>query len=349
MIFTNKNGNQINVIESDYNNIINYKKGIMISVHGIGSHFQNIGYKFKYNLEGRSKFFSELNLLSYAIELEGHGLSQGERCCIYNFDDLVEDVKKLIDILREEYDNLPIYLTGFSMGGAIIIHLCIKYPKLINGLVLMAPMCGISDSMKPNKLVEYVLRFLLYFFPTKQWVPGSDDEFLNKCSKNEEYKILKKRDTICYRNNQRLTTAFQCLVACEFIKNNSHLFETPLILFHGNNDLVTDYTISHKFFNRISSKNKEFITLDQGYHNLLIKNDENDKTPEIVMEKLKDWLNDRIENDSKEIKFTKKIENEDNNLLINKEDSTNSILYIVISIFIILFSLIINYLKIFQL
>ena len=349
MIFTNKNGNQINVIDSDYNNLIKDKKGIMISVHGIGSHFQNIGYKFKYNLEGRSKFFSELDLLSYAIELEGHGLSQGERCCIYNFDDLVEDVKKLIDILREEYSNLPIYLTGFSMGGAIIVHLCIKYPKLISGVVLMAPMCGISDSMKPSKSVEYVLRFLLYFFPTKQWVPGSDDDFLNKCSKNEEYKILKKRDTICYRNNQRLTTAFQCLMACEFIKNNSHLFETPVILFHGNNDLVTDYNISNKFFKRISSKDKKFITLDQGYHNLLIKNYDNDDTPETVMKNLKIWLLERIDNDLKNLKIIKKIKNEDNNLLINKEYSSNSILGIIGCIFIILLSLIINYLKIFQL
>lgn len=341
MIFTNKNGNQINVIESDYNSSLNkgQRKGIMISVHGIGSHFQNIGYKFKYNLEGRSKFFYELDLLSYAIELEGHGLSQGERCCIYNFDDLVEDVKKLIDILKEKNQGLPFYLTGFSMGGAIIVHLCIKYPKLVSGIVLMAPMCGISDSMKPSKPIEYGLRFLLYFFPTKQWVPGSDEEFLDKCSINEEYKNLKKMDTISYKSNQRLTTAFQCLIACEFIKNNSHLFETPLILFHGNNDLVTDYNISHKFFNRISSKDKKFITLDQGYHSLLIHNNDNDETPEIVMQKLKEWLNERINHNLEIVNIYKP---DDNNLLINKERSTNTFLAILTAFFIIIFSIIVK-------
>lgn len=348
MIFTNKNGNQINVIESDFNNKINIKKGIVISVHGIGSHFQNIGYKFKYNLEGRSKFFSELNLLSYAIELEGHGLSQGERCCIYNFDDLVQDVKQLIDILKRKNNNIPFYQMGFSMGGGIIVHLSIKYPKLISGIILMAPMCGISDSMKPSKTVEYGLRFLLYFFPKKQWVPGSDNDFLDKCSKNKDYKYLKKQDTISYNNNQRLTTAFQCLIACEFIKNNAHLFEIPLILFHGNCDLVTDYNISHKFFNRISSKDKKFITLDQGYHNLLVKNYDDDETPEIVMNKLKEWINDRIDYNLENYVNNDSLNKDDNTLLINKERSTNSILAIMISIFIILLSLIINYLKLFQ-
>jgi len=339
MIFTNKNGNQINVIESDYNNSLNKTKGIMISVHGIGSHFQNIGYKFKYNLEGRSKIFYELDLLSYAIELEGHGLSQGKRCCIYKFDDLVDDVIKLINILKEKNPGLPFYLTGFSMGGAIIVHLCIKYPKLISGIVLIAPMCGISDSMKPSKLVEYGLRSLLYFFPTKQWVPGSDSDFLDKCSKNEDYKKLKRMDTISYKNNQRLTTAFQCLMACEYIKNNSHLFETPLILFHGNNDLVTDYNISHKFFNSISSKDKYFVTLDQGYHNLLIQNDDNDKTPEIVIKNLKEWLNERIDNNLIKVNNCKI---DDNNLLINKESSTNSLLAILTAFFIIVMSIIIK-------
>ena len=343
MIFTNKNGNQINVIESEYNKDTN-NKGILISVHGIGSHFQNIGYKFNYNLDGRSKFFSKLNLLSYAIELEGHGLSQGERCCIYDFQDLVEDVKKLIFILREQhkYDNIPIYLIGFSMGGAIIVHLCIKYPKLIDGIILMSPMCGISDSMKPSIVVEYILRFLLYFFPKKQWVPGSDKDFLKKCSKNEEYLSLKSRDTVSYNYNQRLTTAYQCLVACEFIKNNSHLFETPLILFHGNQDLVTDYNISLKFFNRISSQDKKFITIDEGYHNLLIPADCNDKTPEYVMTTIKSWFEERID---KNLKLKKNISHLDNNnLLINNETNNNVYFKFIIFFIVTLISIIIRFL-----
>ena len=111
--------------------------------------------------------FSKLDIISYAIELEGHGLSQGERCCIYNFNSLVEDLKQLILILKEKHKSIPIYLIGFSMGGAIIINLGIKYPNLVNGIILIAPMCGIADSMRPSLPVEYILKFLLLFFLSK--------------------------------------------------------------------------------------------------------------------------------------------------------------------------------------
>ena len=33
------------------------KTGIIISVHGIGSHFQDIGFECKYNLDGDHYFF----------------------------------------------------------------------------------------------------------------------------------------------------------------------------------------------------------------------------------------------------------------------------------------------------
>ena len=320
MIFTNKNGNQINVIESEYNKKIFKKAGIIISVHGIGSHFQNIGLKYKYDLDGRSLFFSKLNMLSFAIELEGHGLSQGERCCIFDFNSLVDDLKQLILILKDKYNSIPIYLIGFSMGGAIIINLGIKYPNLINGVILMAPMCGISDSMKPSLPVEYILKLLLIFFPKQKWVPGSDKDFVKKCSKNKEFQLIKKSDNVSYKDNHRLTTAFQCLTACDFIKMNSSLFSLPLLLFHGDSDLVTDYKISQEFFNNIKSSDKKFVTLEDGYHNLLIQSDNNDLTPEIIMNHIKNWLDLRVDNDLEACRNSEYNKIIDNTLIVQKKN-----------------------------
>ena len=346
MIFTNKNGNQINVIESDYNKNKNKDfKGIIISVHGIGSHFQDIGYQFKYNLEGRSLVFYQLGLLSYCLELEGHGLSQGERCCIYDFNDLVIDLKQLILILKEKNQNLPIYLMGFSMGGAIIVHLCIKYPNLVNGVILMAPMCGITNAMRPSLPVEYILKFLLLFFPTKQWVPGSDKDFLKKCSKNVDFINIKKEDNISYKHNHRLTTAFQCLNACDYIKHNNQLFNTPLLIFHGDTDLVTDYKISQEFFNKINSADKQFITVNNGYHSLLIPSDENDTNPEMIINQIKLWLSAKIteyvvtENNSNRII--------DNNLIIKKNTDIYKYITIFSTLFLLFALFFSNYLLIF--
>jgi acylglycerol lipase len=344
MIFTNNNGNQINVIESNYNNSLDQKNGIIISVHGIGSHFQEKEeeFKFKYNLNGRFLFFSKFNLLSYAIELEGHGLSEGTRCCIYNFNDLVNDLKQLIFILKKNNPNIPIYLMGFSMGGAIIVHLCIKYPNLINGVILIAPMCGISESMKPSLPIEYILKFLLLFFPERKWIPGSDKDFVKKCSKNKDYQSYKFTDDISYKDNHRLTTAFQCVTACEYINLNSELFITPIIIFHGDSDLVTDYKISDTFYNKIESPDKKFVTLEDGYHNLLIQADENDITPQIVMNQIKLWLESRMVDDLDSCKINNNCIVDDNAIIINKKITFRRYFTLFISLILIIISIILN-------
>ena len=114
-----------------------------------------------------------------------------------NFNDLIDDVEQLVNIIIHKYNNVPIFLLGFSMGGAICIHYVIKKMTTnINGILLMAPMCGIKESMKPSQPVQHILMFLSYFFPDKPWVPGSDEDFNKKCSPNKEYNESKKFDVL---------------------------------------------------------------------------------------------------------------------------------------------------------
>ena len=122
-----------------------------------------------------------------------------------------------------------------------------------------------------------------------------------------------------YKDKHRLTTAFQCLTACDYIKMNSSLFNLPIILFHGDSDLVTDFKISQEFFNNIKSSDKKFVTLEEGYHNLLIQADENDLTPEIIMNHIKFWIKSRIKDDTEKINNNNKHELLDNSTLITKK------------------------------
>jgi acylglycerol lipase len=295
MIFKNKKGNSINVL--DYQQISD-PRAIILSIHGIGSHFQPSQYKHPYDHCKRSKLFLEEKYLSYAIELEGHGKSDGIRCFIRNFDDLVDDVEQLILILKDKYSNLPFYLLGFSMGGAICIHFLIKKKNLVDGAILMAPMCGIKESMKPSQPIQYILKFLSYFFPDKPWVPGSDKEFVLKCSPNKEYNKSKEVDIYSYRNNHRLATAYACLDACNFIINNYKKFIYPILIIHGDNDVVTDYKSSELFYQNIESSDKKFLSISNGYHNLLIKTHNNDKNPEFIFNQILIWLEERINNNN---------------------------------------------------
>ena len=54
------------------------------------------------------------------------------------------------------------------MGGAVSIKYNIKYQFKypIKGYILMSPMCGIDDSLKPNIFAIHLLLTLSKFIPT---------------------------------------------------------------------------------------------------------------------------------------------------------------------------------------
>ena len=52
----------------------------------------------------------------------------------YNF--VIDDVKKMNDLLRKEFPNVPIVLLGHSMGSFISRLYAVKYPESIDGLII---------------------------------------------------------------------------------------------------------------------------------------------------------------------------------------------------------------------
>src|SRR4051794_29130403 len=65
--------------------------------------------------------FVPLGYAIYGHDQRGHGLSPGNRGHINKFDDLVQDLHKFITFVNDR-ENLPIFLFGNSMGGAVTIY-----------------------------------------------------------------------------------------------------------------------------------------------------------------------------------------------------------------------------------
>jgi len=47
--------------------------------------------------------------------LVGHGLSEGERAMVSEFNTYCKDVIQHINIIRNKYPNIPIFIIGYSM------------------------------------------------------------------------------------------------------------------------------------------------------------------------------------------------------------------------------------------
>lgn len=275
----------INILEGrDVNSIV----GIILNVHGVGSHFQKV-YDSLDEFDRRDELFSKFNYKSFAFEFHGHGKSEGKRCYINNFDDLLEDLDYVIKYIEKRFSQ-PIYLFCESMGCAVAFKYCVVKPNNVRGVIFTAPLCGISTKLKPNIIIRQLLLKLSNVFPTLPLVTTTRNMGAQS-TLNQEYIDAKKDNEFFYKKSHRLATCRELVSISEWIETNCHLFNKPILMFHGKEDNITEYSNTIKVFDTIKSSKKELYLLENGYHVLLIDNKNDSFLPEYIMIKAIKWLN----------------------------------------------------------
>jgi acylglycerol lipase len=258
---------------------------IMIHIHGLGSHFQSI-YSCMNEVHERFNILASKNIKSYALELRGHGKSEGVRSHIDNFDDFISDLHTLIAEIRINYPSTPIYLLGESMGGAIAIKYCIIYPYVVSGIILLAPMCGMSKELEPPLYKVYSLIALSYLFPTWGIIQYKSD---TSC-KYQEYYENKIKNEYHYDAPLRLAIGRECYYTMKWLNENKHKCITPFIAFHSKTDMITNIENTKTFVAGCSVKNKQLVELEDGNHTLLVPLNKDDIQPYNIMMKIIDWI-----------------------------------------------------------
>ena len=282
----------LNIIEGSS---VKNPKAIVINIHGIGSHFQTT-FPNKDSIKYRNLFFFKNDMKMYALEFHGHGKSDGIKCSIDNFDDLVDDLYCLIKYINDitKFKKLPKFIMAGSMGGAVAIKFDIKYfhENLIKGYILLSPMCGINKKIILNPLFISILIEFSKCFPTFQFLE-TNNNFDNSCT-NIEYIKYKKTCKYFYSEKIRLNTIRECYNAMLWIQENGSLFNSPLFLIHAQNDTITDYKMSLNFFNEIPVKNKKKYFPENSEHLLLVEKDNFDEEPDYIWEQIIDWINQQL-------------------------------------------------------
>jgi len=281
----NKKNQKINILEGTDNNII---KGIIIHLHGLGAHFQHV-YKCVDEFPDRDILFSKFNYKSYALEFHGHGKSEGIKCSINSFNDLLDDLEIVIKYIEVIQKSIPIFIFGESMGCAVALKYCITRENNIKGLIFIAPLFGIDNNLIPNYFLKNILLCLVYLFPQYQLLKTSNT-MSNVSTNNKDFIEAKDNNEYTYHGNHRLCTGRELLLISEWIKDNGHLLKTPILIFHGLEDFITQPLITQKIFDKIESNNKKLYLLEEAQHCLLIESVKDSLIPSYVISKSIEWL-----------------------------------------------------------
>ncbi|KAJ9187792.1 hypothetical protein P3X46_003209 [Hevea brasiliensis] len=224
----------------------------------------------------------------FGIDYEGHGRSSGSRCYIKKFENIVNDCNEFFKsvCVEKDYSDKGRFLYGESMGGAVALLLHKKEPFFYNGAVLVAPMCKISEELKPHPVVVNILTSFEEIIPKWKIVPTKDviDSAFRDPAKREEI----RNNKLIYQDKPRLKTALEMLRTSMSLEQSLNQVRLPFFVLHGDADAVTDPEISKALYEQASSKDKTMKLYPGMWHGLTAG--ETNENVDIVFADIIAWL-----------------------------------------------------------
>ncbi|XP_051128723.1 caffeoylshikimate esterase [Andrographis paniculata] len=260
-------------------------RGVVCMVHGYGN---DVSWSF----QGTPIFLAQNGFACFALDLEGHGKSEGLKAYVPSVDDVVSDCLAFFSFVLTQdpgIENLPRFLYGESMGGAICLLMHFRRPDFFRGAVLIAPMCRISDNVKPKWPIPEILTVVAKFAPTLGIVPTAD--LLEKSVKVSEKKVIGAMNPLRYGGKPRLGTVQELLRVTDYVSGKLGEVDIPFIVIHGKADVVTDPEVSRELYESAKSADKSIKIYEGMMHSLLFG--ETDENIAIVRGDILKWLKDR--------------------------------------------------------
>ncbi|CAA0818581.1 alpha/beta-Hydrolases superfamily protein [Striga hermonthica] len=259
-------------------------KGALCFCHGYGD-------TCTFFFEGIAKYIAASGYGVYAIDHPGFGLSEGLHGYVPSFDAIVDNVIEQFTIMkgRPEIRGLPRFLFGQSMGGAISLKALLKAPNEWDGIVLVAPMCKISDEMAPPVPLQKILILLSNILPQAKLVPQKDLADLAFRELNK--KQMAPYNVISYSDQTRLRTAVELLNATKYIESQVEKISSPMLILHGASDKVTDPRVSRFLYENACSKDKTLKLYEGGFH-CILEGEPDDRILEVLNDIIS-WLDFR--------------------------------------------------------
>lgn len=264
-------------------NSTNKLKGLVAMVHGYTSDSGWLN-------ELTAVAIAKAGFYVCALDLQGHGRSDGIPGHIPRIKPIVNDCIKFFNSARASQPHLPAFLYGESLGGAICILICLKQKEEWKGLILSGAMCGVSPKFRPIwPLEKLVLPVAAAVAPTLRSVAV-------KPLGSRSFKVDWKKQLASRNPNRRaagkppLATAQEFLKVCAYIKKNCHELEVPILIVHGEDDAICDSDSAKMVHDMVASEDKTLKIFKGMWHVLIGEPKEN---VEQVFGTILSWLQAR--------------------------------------------------------
>ena len=221
----------------------------------------------------------------YALDLRGHGDSDGRRGHVRRFDHLLQDV----DRFRREVQgmvrpDLPLFLIGHSLGGLVSLRYLEEYSPPFKGAVLSAPWLATALAIPHWKVAAaQVLTRLAPSLPMKANIPP------DLLSHDPAVPDAFRSDPLVHdRITPRMFTEISSAMGLVF--QRADRIGVPLLFLLPGGDRITDPQRTRALARSIQQTAVTVRVFPDAYHELF-----NELDRSLVLSELRAWLAARLE------------------------------------------------------
>ena len=245
-------------------------------VHGLGEHSGRY--------EAIADRLSAYGFSTFAMDLRGHGLSEGRRGHVTRFEVFLQDV----DRFRRELHGLvdvgtPLFLLGQSMGGLISLRYLEEFDTPFRGGIIVSPWLATETPVARWKVT--LAGALNHVMPSMPFNSGIEPAFL---SRDPAVVHAYRDDPLVHsRITPRLFNESSMAMGLAF--QRSDRIRVPLLFLLAGDDRIVSTAQSQAFARSLSNRNVAVHIYADSYHEVL--NEPNRAEP---MHALRDWVASRL-------------------------------------------------------
>lgn len=221
-------------------------------------------------------------------DARGHGLSAGQRGFVEAWSELRDDLEAQVDRAQAEAPELPLFLFGASLGGAVVLDGALRRPSGLAGVICCGPALGAVGVPLPLLLLARLL--------SRVWPRFSLESRLDLSNLSRDREAARKivEDPLFHqKGTPRLSTEYEATVA--FIRTHATELAVPSLFLHGTADRIADPRATQAVFESIArdgpgGSRHELKLYDGAVHNLLA-----DTCKEHVYADVLSWLQSHSE------------------------------------------------------
>jgi lysophospholipase len=251
-------------------------RAAIVIVHGLGEH------------SGRYAEFAErmagFGISCFAMDLRGHGLSEGRRGHVPHFDIFLQE----LDRFRREVEGLaefraPLFLLGHSLGGLIALRYQEEYNTRFEGAIIISP--WLATAMSVPRWKANAAQALSKVLPALPFRAGIRPQFVSRdADVVEAYRADPLvHDTVTPRFFSEVSTAMGLAL------QRSERIQEPLLFMAAGDDRLVDTDRSLRFARSLTAPDLTVKVYAGHYHELL-----NELDRASIHREIRDWIAARV-------------------------------------------------------